>query len=70
MTSVRPNHRDNPTDNTVQLARSRAGVIVVVAGDIVIAIAAFIGISKFATGSRRVWRRRRAGGAACDLTLI
>jgi hypothetical protein len=51
MASVRPNHRDNPTENTVQLARSRAGVIVVVAGDIVIAIAAFIGINKFAAGN-------------------
>ena len=51
MASARPSHKDNPTDNTVQLARSRAGVIVVVAGDIVIAVAAFIGISKFSTGS-------------------
>jgi hypothetical protein len=51
MASARPNHKDNPTENTVQLVRSRAGVIVVVAGDIVIAVAAFIGISKFATGS-------------------
>jgi hypothetical protein len=51
MASIRPNHKDNPTENTVQLARSRAGVIVVVAGDVVIAVAAFIGISKFATGA-------------------
>ena len=51
MASARPNHKDNPTENTVQLARSRAGVVVVVAGDVVIALAAFIGISKFASGS-------------------
>ncbi len=50
MASTRPNHKDNPTENTVQLARSRAGVIVVVAGDVVIALAAFIGISKFTSG--------------------
>ncbi|HKR68874.1 MAG TPA: hypothetical protein VJT16_08555 [Streptosporangiaceae bacterium] len=51
MASARPNHKDNPTENTVQLARSRAGVVVVVAGDVVIALAAFIGISKFSAGS-------------------
>jgi hypothetical protein len=50
MAKARPNHKDNPTENTVQLARSRAGVIVVVAGDVVIALAAFIGISKFSSG--------------------
>jgi hypothetical protein len=51
MASTRPNHKDNPTENTVQLARSRAGVVVIVAGDVVIALAAFIGISKFSAGS-------------------
>ncbi len=51
MASARPNHKDNPTENSVQLARSRAGVIVVVAGDVVIALAAFLGINKFASGA-------------------
>src|SRR5690348_14971237 len=50
MATARPNRKDNPTENTVQLARSTAGVIVVVAGDVVIALAAFIGIIKFASG--------------------
>jgi hypothetical protein len=50
MATARPNRKDNPTENTVQLARSRAGVIVVVAGDVVIALAAFIGIIKFSSG--------------------
>jgi hypothetical protein len=39
-----PSHRDNPTDNTVQLSRSRVGAVVVVAGDVVIAAAALTAI--------------------------
>jgi hypothetical protein len=48
MATTRPNHKDNPTDNTVQLSRSRAGVIVVVAGDVVIAAASLAAIINFA----------------------
>ena len=48
MATARPNHKDNPTDNTVQLSRSRAGVIVVVAGDVVIAAASLAAIINFA----------------------
>ena len=42
-----PDQKNNPTDNTVQLSRSRVGGVVVVAGDAVIAAAALGAIFEF-----------------------